>query len=229
MSVGEGLLEVDLVLFGGELDEAEQILRGRAGAHGAVEQGLGPVGDGLGGVEVVDAAEAVALGAGAVGGVEGEAAGLELGHVDAAVGAGHRGASRGSRSARRLGPWMPMRTRPLAICRALATEACEAAGVEVGRGGVGPCRRRGSGLRMMRSTMASTVWFLRFSRRMPSVELGHLAVDAGAEALLVEGFELFAELAFAAADDGGEDGDAFAGGGGCATICARRSGRRTGG
>ena len=43
-------------------------------------------------------------------------------------------------------------------------------------------------------------------------ELGHLAVDAGAEALLVEGFELFAELAFAAADDGGVDGDALAGG-----------------
>ncbi len=43
-------------------------------------------------------------------------------------------------------------------------------------------------------------------------ELDHLAVDAGAEALLVEGFELFAELALAAADDGGVDGDAFAGG-----------------
>jgi hypothetical protein len=43
-------------------------------------------------------------------------------------------------------------------------------------------------------------------------ELDHLAVDAGAEALLVEGFELFAELAFAAADDGGVDGDALAGG-----------------
>jgi len=42
-------------------------------------------------------------------------------------------------------------------------------------------------------------------------ELGHLAVDAGAEALLVESFELFAELAFAASDDGGIDGDAFAG------------------
>ena len=41
-------------------------------------------------------------------------------------------------------------------------------------------------------------------------ELGHLAVDAGAEALLVEGFELFAELALAASDDGGHDGDALA-------------------
>ena len=43
-------------------------------------------------------------------------------------------------------------------------------------------------------------------------EFDDLAVDAGAEALLVESFELFAELAFAAADDGSVDGDAFAGG-----------------
>ena len=42
-------------------------------------------------------------------------------------------------------------------------------------------------------------------------DLDHLAVDAGAEALLVEGLELFAELALAAADDGGEDRDALAG------------------
>ncbi len=43
-------------------------------------------------------------------------------------------------------------------------------------------------------------------------DLGDFAVDAGAEALLVEGFEFFAELAFAATDDGGVDGDALAGG-----------------
>src|ERR1019366_9669584 len=83
--------EVDLVLFGGELDEAEEIGRAGAGAHGSIEQRLGPVGDGLGGVEVVDAAEAVALGAGAVGGVEGEAAGLQAWDIDAAVRAGHGG------------------------------------------------------------------------------------------------------------------------------------------
>jgi hypothetical protein len=84
-------LEVDLVAVGGEVDELEQILRGGAGAEAAVEQGLGPVGDDLGGVEVVERAEAVALGAGAEGGVEAEAAGLEFGHVEAAVGAGHGG------------------------------------------------------------------------------------------------------------------------------------------
>ena len=91
----KGLLDVDLVFFGGELDEAEEVGGAAAGAHGSVEERLGPVGDGLGGVEVVDAAEAVAVGAGAVVGVEGEAAGLEAGDVDAAVGAGHGGGVEG--------------------------------------------------------------------------------------------------------------------------------------
>ena len=36
----EGLLEVDVVAFGGEVDEAKQVLRGGAGAESAVEQGL---------------------------------------------------------------------------------------------------------------------------------------------------------------------------------------------
>ena len=87
----EGLLEVDLVAVGGQVDELEQVLRGGAGAEAAVEQGLGPVGDDLGGIEIVERAEAVALGAGAEGGVEAEAARLQLGHVEAAVGAGHGG------------------------------------------------------------------------------------------------------------------------------------------
>ncbi len=84
-------LEVDLVAVGGQMDELEQVLRGGAGAEAAVEQGLGPVGDDLGGIEVVERAQAVALRAGAEGGVEAEAARLQLGHVEAAVGAGHRG------------------------------------------------------------------------------------------------------------------------------------------
>ncbi len=66
----EGLADVDLVLVCRELDEAQKVLGCGAGSHGAVEQGLGPVGDGLRGIEVVDRAEAVALGAGSVGGVE---------------------------------------------------------------------------------------------------------------------------------------------------------------
>ena len=64
--LGEREFEVDLVFFGCELDQFQQVLAAGAGAHGAVEQGLGPVGDGLGGIEVVDAAEAVAFGTRAV-------------------------------------------------------------------------------------------------------------------------------------------------------------------
>ncbi len=41
-------------------------------------------------------------------------------------------------------------------------------------------------------------------------EIAHFAVDAGAEALLIELIEQIFELAFAAADDGRHDGDAFA-------------------
>ena len=87
----KGKLEVDLVALGGEVDQLEQILRGGAGAEAAVEQRLGPVGDDLGGVEIVERTEAVALRAGAEGGVEAEAAGLEFGDVEAAIGAGHGG------------------------------------------------------------------------------------------------------------------------------------------
>ncbi len=42
--------------------------------------------------------------------------------------------------------------------------------------------------------------------------VGDLAVDADAVALFVEGFDLLAKLALAAADDGGHDDNAFAGG-----------------
>ena len=89
--VFERSLEVDLVAVGGEMDELEQILRRGTGAEAAVEQRLRPVGDDLGGVEIVERAQAVALRAGAEGGVEAEAARLQLGHVEAAVGAGHGG------------------------------------------------------------------------------------------------------------------------------------------
>ena len=82
-------LEVDLVAVGGQVDELEQILGGRAGAQAAIQQGLRPVGDDLGGVEVVERAQAVALRAGAEVRVEGETARLELGHVQAAIGASH--------------------------------------------------------------------------------------------------------------------------------------------
>ena len=45
--VFKGELEVDLVTVSGEMDELEQVLRGRAGTEAAIEQRLGPVGDDL--------------------------------------------------------------------------------------------------------------------------------------------------------------------------------------
>ena len=89
--VFKGFFEVDGVALRGQVDELEQVLRGGAGAEAAIEQGLRPVSDDLGGVEVIHGAEAVALRAGAEGGVEAEAARLQLGDVEAAVGAGHGG------------------------------------------------------------------------------------------------------------------------------------------
>ncbi len=80
--------EVDAVSVGHDLQLVDQILRRRARAQPAFEQRLRPVGDHLRGIEVVVAAQAVALRAGAIGAVEGERARLQLRHVDAAVGAG---------------------------------------------------------------------------------------------------------------------------------------------
>ena len=136
----EGLLDVDLVLVGGELDEAEEVGGAAAGAHGSVEEGLGPVGDGLGGVEVVDAAEAVALGAGAVVGVEGEAAGFEAGDVDAAVGAGHGGGVEGLVHA-----VDGDEDEAVGHLEGFGDGGFEAAGVVFGFGGASPVRVDGAG------------------------------------------------------------------------------------
>ncbi len=207
--VFEGLLDVDLVFFGGEFDEAEEIGGAGAGAHGAVEERLGPVGDGLGGVEVVDAAEAVALGAGAVVGVEGEAAGLEAGDVDAAVGAGHGGGVEGLVHA-----VDGDEDEAVGHLEGFEDGGFEAAGVVLGRG-ISQGRVGVVGGQRFEDDAVDDGFdgvVLALFEAHAFGEFDHLAVDAGAEALLVEGFELFAELAFAAADDGGVDGDAFAGG-----------------
>jgi hypothetical protein len=50
----EGSFEVDFVALGGKVDEFEEILRGRAGPQAAIEQGLRPVVDDFGGVEVLE-------------------------------------------------------------------------------------------------------------------------------------------------------------------------------
>ena len=206
--VFEGLLDVDLVFFGEQLDEAEEVGGAAAGAHGAVEERLGPVGDGLGGVEVVDAAEAVAVGASAVVGVEGEAAGFETGDVDAAVGAGHGGGVEGFVHA-----VDGDEDEAVGHLQSLEDAGLEAAGVVLGRGISQGCISVVGGQRLEDDAIDycfDGVVLALFEAHALG-EFDHLAIDAGAEALLVEGFELFAELAFAAADDGGVDGDAFAG------------------
>ena len=77
--VFERRLQVDAVAVGGQVDEPEQVLRGGARAQPAIEQRLRPVGDDFGGIEIVERAEAVALGAGAKGGVEVKLRGSSLG------------------------------------------------------------------------------------------------------------------------------------------------------
>ena len=104
-----------------------------------------------------------------------------------------------------------MRTRPLAIWRALGTEVSRRRVSYLAAPFVG----RGSPVDGLEDDAVDDGFdgvVLALFEAHAFGEFGDLAVDAGAEALLVEGFELFAELAFAAADDGGVDGDAFAGG-----------------
>ncbi len=190
----EGLLQIDLVTLGGEVDEAIEILRTGARAEGAVEQRLGPVGDDFGGVEIVDAAEAVALGTGAVGGVEGEAARLELRDVEAAVRAGHAG-----RIELLGGTGAPLRADQDEAVGHLqrffygGEEVLFDAGLEDGA---------------IDDRFNGVVLALFESGRLSEIE--DFAVDAGAEALLVELVEEVFEFAFAAADDGRVNGDAFA-------------------
>ena len=66
----------------------DQVLRRRSRTETAIQQGLGPVGNHLCRIEIVLAAEPMALGAGSIHAVEGKRPRFELGHVNAAVGTG---------------------------------------------------------------------------------------------------------------------------------------------
>ena len=68
-----------------------QILRSGAGAKAAIEQRLRPIHDDLRGIEIVAAAQAMALGTGSIGAVERKRAGLKLRNADAAVGTRENG------------------------------------------------------------------------------------------------------------------------------------------
>ena len=216
--VFEGLVDVDLVLFGGELDEAEEVGGTTAGSHGSLEERLRPVGDGLSGVEVVDAAEAVAVGAGTVAGVEGEAAGLEAGDVDATVGAGHGGGVEGLFLFAGFRTLQSYEDKTVGHLEGFEHGGFEAAGVVFGLLVIGCWVLVGVWWNRLEDDAVDYgfdgVVFALFEAHALG-ELGHFAVDTGAEALLVEGLEFFTELAFAAADDGGVDGDALAGGESC--------------
>ena len=150
----------------------------------------------------------MALGAGAIGGVEGEAAWFELGDVDATVGAGH-----GTAVESFVHAVDADEDEAVGHLQGFGDGGFETAGVVfggyVGETWVGVIGWDGLEDDAIDDGFDGVVFALFETHAFG--ELGHLAVDAGAEALLVEGFELFAELAFAAADDGGIDGDAFAG------------------
>ena len=87
----------------------------------------------------------------------------------------------------------------------------------------------GIGFRMMRSTIASNVWLRFLSSRMPSSTSVIAPSMRTAVALLVERFELLAELALASPDNRREHGNAFAGGGGVSVddLCNDLLGRLT--
>ena len=150
----------------------------------------------------------MALGAGAVGGVEGEAAGLEAGNVDAAVGAGHGG------GVERLflgavGALDADEDKAVGHLQGFEDRGFEALGVVFLRFEVRSSRFEGLEDDAVDYGFDGVVLLLVEAHALG--EFDHFAVDAGAEALLVEGFEFFAELALAAADERGEDGDALAG------------------
>ena len=191
--VGERLLQLDAVLLRRQLDHAQQVLRGRARPHRAIQQRLRPVGDRLRRVKVVDRAQPVALRARTVAGVEAEAARLQLGHVDAALRARHR-----------------RRVQVLLIpsARRLQADEHKAAGdLQCRRAR----RRQPLGVVITTTVLAGQRLqddavhdgfqrvVLALLQPHPLFHLDDLAVDAQPVALLVQRLNLFAELALAPA------------------------------
>ncbi len=202
--VFKGEFEVDAVAVGSQVDEFEEVLRRGAGAEAAVKQGLGPVGDDFGGVEVVERAEAVALGTCAEGGVEAEAARLQLGYVEAAVGAGHGGGEQllfvtgNGDQGEAVGQLQRLGYGQV--------EAFFDRGLTGGEGWSIGCRRLEQDA--VDDGFDGVVLAPVEEERLG--EVAEFAVDAGAEALPVKLVEEVLELALAAADDGRHDSDALA-------------------
>ena len=78
-------VQIDAVRRRRYLQSMNQSLRRRTRPESAIEQRLRPIGDHLRGIEIVAAAEAVALGASSIHAVERKRARLELRHADAAI------------------------------------------------------------------------------------------------------------------------------------------------
>ena len=66
----EGRAQVNAIRIRRDLQHVNQILRRRARPQSALEQRLRPIGDHLGGIEIITAAETVTLGAGSIGAVK---------------------------------------------------------------------------------------------------------------------------------------------------------------
>ncbi len=81
----KGSIQIDAVRGRRHLQRVDQTLRRRAGAQSAIEQRLRPISDHFRGIEIVTAAEAVALRASSIQAVEGKRARLQLRHADAAI------------------------------------------------------------------------------------------------------------------------------------------------
>ena len=160
----------------------------------------------------------MAVGAGSVVGVEGEAAGLETRDVDAAVWACHGTRVKSLLLLAGFGILQANEDEAVGHLEGLEHGGFEAAGVVFGLLVIGCWVLVGVWWNRLEDDAVDYgfdgVVFALFEAHALG-ELGHFAVDTGAEALLVEGLEFFTELAFAAADDGGVDGDALAGGESC--------------
>jgi hypothetical protein len=146
----------------------------------------------------------VALRAGAESGVEAEAARLQLGHVESAVGAGHGGGEQLLFSAGNGD-----QHEAIGQLQRLGDGGLEA----LLHGGLAGGQRRRVGQRLLEQDAVNDRFdgvVLAAVQRNRLGEVHQFAIDAGAKALPVKLVEQFLELALAPADDGRHHGDALA-------------------
>src|ERR1700733_8834987 len=188
----EGLSQIDLVALRSQLQQTVEILRPTARAESAVGQRLRPIGNHLRGIEVIDASQAMTLRACAISAIERKASRLQLGDVESAVRARHRGRIKlfllacNCGKNQTVGHLQSFGHRGF---ESLLNPRFENDAIDDGFNGV---------------------FFVTFQVNGVG-EIAHLTVNAGAEALLIQFVEQVLELAFAATDDRRIDDDAFSG------------------